>query len=84
MRKTDDGRHGDQHVDDLGGGGARIDRGIGLGSVGRDSPADRDQCGQPDQRQRLRIQLQRLDSGSADAVLRKLGVVDGKTAQPLL
>ena len=54
--QPDDGNDADQHVDDLGGGGARAHRGIGLRAVGRHSATDRDQRGQADQRQRLRIE----------------------------
>ena len=59
--QPDDGNDADQHVDDLGGRRARTHRGIGLRSVGRDRATDRDQRGEPDQRQRLRIELPGLE-----------------------
>ena len=49
-------------------------------TVGRDSATDGDQCGEADQRQRLRIELSTPETvtvGVSDA-----GVVDGKPAQP--
>ena len=81
--KPDDGNDADQDVDDLSGRRARIHRGIGLRSIGRNRATRRDQRGEPDERERLRIELSGLDSGSADAARRKAGVVDGQTAQPL-
>ena len=52
--EPDDGDDADQHVDDLGRRRARAHRGIGVRSEGRDRPTDRDQRGEPDERQRLR------------------------------
>ena len=59
--QPDDGNDADQHVDDLGGRRAGTHRGIGLRSVGRHRATDRDQRGEPDQRQRLRIELSGLE-----------------------
>ena len=55
--QPDDGNDPDQHIDDLRRGCTGAHRGIGLGSVGRHRATDRDQCGEADQCQRLRIEL---------------------------
>ena len=59
--QPDDGNDADQHVDDLGGRRPGAHRGIGLRPVGRDRATDRDQRGEADERQRLRIELLGLD-----------------------
>ena len=46
-------------------------RRIGLRSVGRNRATDRDQRGEPDQRQRLRIELTGLDVDLAEDVSAK-------------
>ena len=55
--EPDDGNDADEHVDDLGGRRPCTHRGVGLGAVGRHRATDRDQRGEADQRQRLRIEL---------------------------
>lgn len=80
--ESDDRNYADQHIDDLGGRRARTHRGIGVCPIGRNSATDRDQRGEPDERQRLRIELLRLGPGSSSAFFRKLCVIDGQTAQP--
>ena len=74
QRKPDDGNDAKQHVNDLSGRRARVDRGIGLRCVGRNGATDRDQGGEPDQRKRPGIQHGiepcGVDSGSTQRMLR--------------
>jgi DNA-binding CsgD family transcriptional regulator len=80
-READDGYDADQHVDDLGGRRARAHRGIGLGSIGGDSTADRHQRGEPDELQRLQIELQGLDLNRLHGAFGEARVVEAERAQ---
>ena len=85
LREPNDGNDADEHVDDLGRGCARADRGIGLCAVRRDGTSGRDQRGEAGECQGLRIEPTGHDFGSdfVYVVFNEPRIANRKTAQPL-